>query len=343
MKAVKILGEKQMAVVDVPKPEANGHNVIIKVECVGICGSDIHFWELGDLPEYKGLIPGHEHAGVVVDPGSRTDLKVGDRVTSIPVTTPCGKCTDCMEGRSFFCRNKRPPVGNHMANPGTYAEYFEADPVLVRKLSDSISFEDASMIEPAATPYAVVKDLGIMPGDRVLVSGGGIIGSFAAQWCKAFGAEYVAMTEVNEFRGKKNLEEGYVDELFDGRDPDLVQKLIAASGGRGFKYFIECTGNAAALTVGMQVCRLSAMVALVGVAPHPIPVHTMLGIQKRLTLKCYLAYSPAEFEETKKLIEDGVFKVSSQWTRDCKPEEVEDMYRHLQDPKCEDVKIMIRF
>ena len=342
MKAIKIFGEKSMGVTEIPKPEPDGYNVIIKIECVGICGSDIHFWELGDLPEYKNMIPGHEHAGIVVDPGARTDLKVGDRVTTIPLTTPCGKCVDCLQGHSF-CRNRLPGVGNHVLSPGTYSEYFKTSPIHVRKMYDTMTFEDAAMIEPAATPYAVVKDMGIIPGDRVLVSGGGIIGSFAAQWCKVFGAEYVAMTEVNEFRGQKNLKDGNIDELFDGRDPDLLKKLMEASGGDGFKYFIECTGNAAALDIGMKACRLSGKIALVGVAPKPIPVNTMLGIQKRLTLKCYLAYQANEFEETMKLIADGKFNVKSQHTRDCTPEEVEDMYRHLQDPLCQDVKIMIRF
>ena len=153
MKAAMVTGAKKMVMVDVEKPVADGKKVIIKPTCVGICGSDIHLWEFGMLPQYTNMIMGHEHAGIVVDPGSRTDLKVGDRVTQLPLWGPCGECVDCMEGRSHMCKNRVLPTGTYAVSPGSYAEYFTSVPSLVRKIPAGMTDAEAAMIEPASTPY----------------------------------------------------------------------------------------------------------------------------------------------------------------------------------------------
>ena len=106
MKAAIIVDEKKLEIQQFPKPQPNGRNVIMKMQTIGICGSDIHMWELGAQPGYQNIRPGHEHVGVVVDAGIRTDLKVGDRVTSIPLTGPCGLCGPCLELRFNDCENK---------------------------------------------------------------------------------------------------------------------------------------------------------------------------------------------------------------------------------------------
>jgi threonine dehydrogenase-like Zn-dependent dehydrogenase len=117
---------------------------------------------------YRYTIPGHEHAGIVVDPGRRSDLKVGDRITSLPIFSACKKCTACLEEKYSQCQNRSFPPGNYPQSPGTYAEYFLAEPEHVRKIPDTMSDEEASMVEPAATPYAALKDMGINTGTGYL-------------------------------------------------------------------------------------------------------------------------------------------------------------------------------
>ncbi|MBR2742895.1 MAG: alcohol dehydrogenase catalytic domain-containing protein [Clostridia bacterium] len=344
MKGAIITDLKKLEIQEFPDPKPDGKNVIMKVQTCGICGSDIHMWELGDKPGYKGIRPGHEHVGIVVDPGSRTDLKVGDRITSLPVSAPCGKCTACMEHRYDDCMNRIKGVGNFADGPaGTYAEYFFTAPNLVRKVPDGMLNEEAAMVEPCATPYSAVKDMNIRRGDKVLVFGGGIIGSFAAQWSKYFGADYVGMVEVNEFRGKKNLEVGNIDELFDGKDPELLQKLIKASGGKGFDYVLECTGQSQPLNTAILASKMYARIAIIGVSAQPILFNNIYALFKRARLQAYLCYTDAEFDEVMNLIATKKFDVMRYYSGDCKLEEIEDCFKYLHSPECQKVKIMLQF
>ena len=341
MKAAMVTGAKKMEMVDVEKPVADGKKVIIKPTCVGICGSDIHLWEMGMLPQYTNMIMGHEHAGVVVDPGSRTDLKVGDRVTQLPLWGPCGECVDCMEGRRHLCKNRVLPTGTYAVSPGSYAEYFTSVPSLVRKIPEGMTDAEAAMIEPASTPYAALKDVGIKKGDKVLVAGGGIIGSFAAQWAKYFGAELVAMSEVNDFRMKTNNELGYVDIMFDARDPECIKKMMTATGGAGWDYVIECTGNDAAMQSALMTMKKRGTIVILGIAVKGYTLPGLLTVAKCATLKAYLGYSESEFDEVMELVANKKFDVLPQYTSDCKLSEVESKFEWLQSPKCTDVKIMI--
>ena len=100
MKCVKLKGQRKLEVGELEDSISKNGNVVIEVKKTGICGSDLHFWNLGQMID---LVLGHEFSGVVIDPGSREDLKVGDRVTALPFS-PCGKCQGCKvrHGRSCF-------------------------------------------------------------------------------------------------------------------------------------------------------------------------------------------------------------------------------------------------
>ena len=176
MKAVKIEGSKKLAVVDSPVPQADGTKVVIKITTVGICGSDLHIWDNGDR---VGLIMGHEFCGTVVDPGSREDLKVGDRVTALPLN-PCGECPICKDPRFHTCMNSLKNGSPGVTSAGAYAEYFASRPDMVRKLSDTISDVEAAMIEPAAGTLHAVNLAQVKTGEKVLVIGGGVIGMLTA-------------------------------------------------------------------------------------------------------------------------------------------------------------------
>jgi 2-desacetyl-2-hydroxyethyl bacteriochlorophyllide A dehydrogenase len=214
---------------------------------------------------------------------------------------------------------------------------------MVRKIPDQMSFEEAALIEPATTTYAAVKDTGIGKGDRVLIAGGGVIGALSAQWCKYLGADFVAMTEINEHRSKKCLELGYADAIFDGKDPELLQKLGAASLGRGFKYFLECSGSAAALEAGMKVCGENALIAELGVMLRPVPVDFMTSLFRKFTIKFYLGYTLADFDKVMSLIAGGKFNVKSMVTGYCGLDDLDATYQKLLDPTCKDMKILLKF
>ncbi len=344
MKGAIITGAKKIEVQDFPMPQSDGYHVITKVETVGICGSDLHFWDLGDLPAHKFTRVGHEHSLIVVDPGARTDLKPGDRVTSIPLPAPCGKCGPCLEHKFDRCENRETGVGNFPNGPaGSMAEYFATAPSLVRKIPDTMSNEEAAMVEPCATLYSAVKRQRILTGEKVIVFGGGIIGSFAAQWAKYFGAGYVAMVEVNKFRGEKNLKDGNIDELFDGADPELVPKLLKATGGAGFDYAFECTGQSVPINTAVLACKIGATITMIGSSDKPAQLNLIPALYKRPTLKFHLCYSFDEFDEVIKLIADKKIDVMRHYSCDWKLDDIQAAYEELKKPDSDKVKIMVQF
>lgn len=118
MRAVSIKGVREFEIKEVEEPIPSSQDVVIKVAKTGICGSDIHYWENGDP---KGLIMGHEFSGTVVNPGSRQDLKVGDRVTALPIS-PCLECDSCETGNVQYCKDTwTHAVGLSMDYPGGLA------------------------------------------------------------------------------------------------------------------------------------------------------------------------------------------------------------------------------
>jgi L-iditol 2-dehydrogenase len=335
MRAVILEGPKTMVVREVPTPKSNGNKVLIKISKVGICGSDLHMWKAGEL---KGLIMGHEFCGTVVDPGCLQDtLKEGDRVTAFPMN-PCGKCSACKVGMINMCESG---MANIMGAgfPGAFAEYFLARPDMVRKLPDNIDDETATMIEPAAVALRAVYQAKIKPGDKVLITGGGIIGLLCANWARQAGASFIALTEVNQLRLNYAKKMGEADLVLDGRDENLIPKLMEASGG-GFDVALECTGVTPGIDTSILTVKPSKRIVLVGVSFVPVAVSTFMVFLKELELKGTAAYTD-EFDICMDLIAKGKIKVKKYISDTVSMDGVQDAFERLSSGKTEDVKILI--
>ena len=119
MKQVVLTDVKKLEIQETSEPVVSNGNVLMKVTKASICGSDIHYWEVG---QPRGVVFGHEFAGIVEDPGNRKDLKVGDRVMGVPFSS-CGECEMCKAGKPQLCKDvMTSAVGLSLTNPGAYAE-----------------------------------------------------------------------------------------------------------------------------------------------------------------------------------------------------------------------------
>jgi len=293
MKCVKIKGPMSLVVDDIEETKADGSSVVIDVKKCGICGSDIHYWDLGSPEE---LVMGHEFCGVVTDPGSREDLKVGDRVTGLPIS-PCGECPSCKSGNPQYClKTWDKAVGLSLTNPGAYALKTKVRPDMVIKVPDNVTDEEVAMVEPTAVALHAVHLANIKVGDRVLVIGGGIIGELSAMLAKKEGAYYVAMSETNEKRGEKSVKLGCADEYFNALDEEFMTKAKAKCP-YGYDVVIECCGNSPAVTSSQMMVRPNGTVVLVGVSMKPIEVPTIITVMHELKVYGAIAYTYEEFEE----------------------------------------------
>ncbi len=338
MKCVKISGAKKVEVSTLRQPVSKNGSVVLKVCSCGICGSDIHYWESG---EPKDLVLGHEFSGVVVDPGNRSDLKIGDRVTGLPIS-PCGECEPCKTGNPQYCaKTWSEAVGLALTNPGGYAEYTSCRSDLVRKLPDSVSDDEASMVEPSAVSLHAVNLADIKIGSRVLIIGGGIIGLMAAEFAKMNGASYIAMLETNSKRGRKAVGFGKVNEYFDAMDQSVIGKLKTQMNG-GFDVVLECCGNSAAVSEAIMMVKPGGTIVLVGVSLGQVTIPSVMAVMGENRMLGAIAYTEKEFDTCIDLIANKKINVEKYIDARVPLDEVQHSFERLTSGKDAAVKIIIK-
>lgn len=336
MHCVKLKGIKNLVKDEIAEPISDGKKVIIDVVKSGICGSDIHNWESG---EPNGLVLGHEFSGIVVDPGSRNDLKVGDHVTALPIS-PCRKCFACLSGNPQYCpKTWDDALGLSLTNPGAYSEKISLDPSLVVKLKENVSFEEGAMVEPTAVGLHGIHLADIKVGDKVLVIGGGIIGLVTAMFAKMEGASYVAVCETNENRGKKSVDLKVADE-FIKVDENFINNAFFKTHD-GFDVVIDCCGNEGAVTNALMVTRPGGTIVLVGVSTKPITIPTILGVLHEVTIKGAIGYTEDEFKVCIDLIDKKRIDVMKFVDKVVSLDEVQTSFEELTNGISPSVKILI--
>ena len=190
-----------VAVEERPVPEPGPGEVLVRVGSVGVCGSDVHYYEHGRIGPYvvdRPLVLGHEAGGVVVAVGpGATTLGAGQRVSLEPGIS-CRSCEQCLTGHYNLCPDVRffatPP------HDGAFSEYVVLPAPFVHPVPDSISDDAAALLEPLSVAVWACRRGGVAPGSRVLVTGAGPIGLLCAQAARAFGGTEVVVTDVNPHR-----------------------------------------------------------------------------------------------------------------------------------------------
>ncbi len=337
MRSVAIKGVKEFEIKEIAEPVSDGKKVIIDVKKTGICGSDIHYWVAGGP---VGLVMGHEFAGVVRDPGDRADLKVGDRVTALPIS-PCLKCHACLSGNPQYCIHTwDQATGLALTNPGGLAPRLATRSDMVVKLPDNVTDEEAAMVEPTAVGLHAVRLADIKVGEKVLVIGGGIIGLVSAMFAKMEGASLVVVSETNRARGEKSVALGVADEWLDATDPKFMENVMAKTGD-GFDKIIECCGNAPAVTSALTTVKTGGTVVLVGVSLEAITIPTTIAVMHELTLQGAIAYTKEEFVTCVNLMANKQIEVTKFIDSVVGLEDVQASYEKLTSGTSDAIKIIV--
>ncbi|OME65234.1 alcohol dehydrogenase [Paenibacillus odorifer] len=257
--------------IDIPVPKEN--EALIKVYCIGICGSDVHYYEHGRIGRYvvkEPIILGHELAGEVVEVGKQvSNIAVGDRVAVEPGVT-CGQCDYCKSGRYNLCPDvvflATPPVN------GAWAEYIVMPSDYLFKLPDSMSYEEGAMLEPLSVGFHAMMRGKVQPFDRVLITGLGPIGLLAGQAAKLFGVSEIYGTDVVPFRRQLAMEMGFTAAL-DPVKENVGQRLNEITNGYGVTLVVESSGNARAMADTIKWVRRGGRIVFVGLpADSAIPM-----------------------------------------------------------------------
>lgn len=264
MKVAVMEGIGKMGYVEHPIPEVKPDEVLVKLEYVGICGSDMHYYETGAIGDYvvePPFVLGHEPGGTVVEVGSNVKhLKVGDRVALEPGKT-CGKCEFCRTGRYNLCPGviffATPPVD------GVFQEYVAHEAALCFKLPDNVSTLEGALIEPLAVGFHAANQGNAHAGQTAVVMGAGCIGLVSMMALKAEGVSKVYVVDVMQKRLDKALELG-ADGVINAMETDTVEELMRLTDGKGCDLAIETAGTEITTRQCVHAVKKGATIVCVG-------------------------------------------------------------------------------
>ena len=291
MKVAVMEGIGKMGYTQRPIPVPKADEVLVKLEYVGICGSDMHYYETGAIGDYVVKPPfvlGHEPGGTVVEVGSGiTHLKVGDRVALEPGKT-CGHCEFCRQGKYNLCPDvvffATPPVD------GVFQEYVAHEAALCFKLPENVSTLEGALIEPLAVGFHAANQGGAHAGQTAVVMGAGCIGLVSMMALKAEGVSRVYVVDVMPKRLEKALELG-ADGVINGRDEDAVEAVRKLTGGAGCDLVIETAGTEITTRQTIHMAKKGAVIVLVGYSKTgEITLPMSLALDKELTFKTVFRY-----------------------------------------------------
>ena len=326
MKAWVLGDPEQLSMVEKPVPEPGRAEVLVRIDAIAVCATDIEILSHGmpamidgELPFNKGFTPGHEYMGTVAALGPGVDeYRIGERVT-VEIHAGCGQCKRCREGMYTACHNYGLNYGDvdkgHRANgfttDGGFAEYAVNSINTLVRISDVMSDEEATLVVTAGTAmYGLTELGGLVAGESVVVTGPGPIGLLGVAVAKALGAQPVILTGTRDNRLKIGLELG-ADHVVNARNEDPVAAVRKLNGGRGVDYVIECSGapeavNEAARMVnrGGRICLAAfpgkpAEVDIAYIVRNNIYVYGIRGEGKSATHRAEAFMAQKRFDATK--------------------------------------------
>jgi L-iditol 2-dehydrogenase len=305
MRQVEIHAPQDVRLIEAPRPSPGPGELLIAVARVGICGSDLHAYH-GQHPFIQlPVVPGHEFAGTVVEVGAHVQgFAPGQRVTVEP-SLVCGTCYNCTHGRYNICERLR-VIGCQTA--GAMADYLTVPAAKTLLLPDSVTWDQAALLEPLAVGVHAVRVAQIRPGANVLVLGAGTIGLMTLQAAKAVGAGRVMISDLLQERLDLALELG-ADVAVNPTTTDLAAAVEEAFGPWRADVIVECVGVAATVRDALRVARKGTRIVLAGVFAGEVPVSLGLVQDRELELAGTLMYASDDFPTALELVRSGQVKV----------------------------------
>lgn len=291
MKVAVMLGIGEIGFEERDIPKAKDNEVLVKLEYVGICGSDLHYYETGAIGDYVVKPPfvlGHEPGGTVVEVGKNVKhLKVGDRVALEPGKT-CGHCEFCKTGRYNLCPDvvffATPPVD------GVFQEYVAHEADLCFKLPDNVSTLEGALIEPLAVGFHAAIQGDAHLGQKAVVMGAGCIGLVSMMALKARGVSEVYVVDIMEKRLAKALELG-ASGVINGAKEDVLERVKELTDGAGMDLVIETAGTEITTRQAIHMAKKGANIVLVGYSKSgEMTLPMSLALDKELTFKTVFRY-----------------------------------------------------
>lgn len=276
-----------------PIPDLQPEDVLVKVAYCGICGSDVHGY-LNGIMVTPGTVMGHECAGVISKIGTAVEgFKQGDRVVVKPLAQ-CGECYWCRKGQYSLCQKTfERALGITPENDGAFAEYvrIKYPNEMLFKLPKTVTFKEASLVEPLATCLHAIRMSRFKPGDSIVVIGAGMMGLGVLQFLKLGGAGKIISLEISSKKAQIAEQMGadiVLNPLSEGEG--LTEKIYGLTNGVGADIVYECAGVPTTFQTCTNYVKSGGQVMLVGVNDKEVLFNSMPMIIKEIEMKAVLAY-----------------------------------------------------
>ncbi len=283
-----VLGDPgELTYVDKPVPAPGRAEVLVRIDAVAICATDLEIIYHGPpalieggMPHNKNFTPGHEYMGTIVALGEGVDeYAIGERVT-VEIHAGCGQCKRCRQGMYTSCHNYGMNYGDvnkgHRANgfttDGGFCEYQVNSINTLVKIPDDMSDEEATLVVTAGTAmYGLTELGGLVAGESVAVLGPGPIGLLGVAVAKSLGAQPVILTGTRDNRLEIGRELG-ADHVINVRNEDAVEAVQRITGGKGLDYVVECSGAPNAVNEAARMLNRGGKICLAAFPSEPVPI-----------------------------------------------------------------------
>ncbi len=324
--------------VDVPVPgKLKPNEVLLKIQKIGICGSDIHVFHGQHPATPYPVVQGHEYSAVIEAVGDKVSkARPGMKATARPQLV-CGECGPCKRGQYNACQKLK--VQGFQA-PGVAQDYFVVPEDRLIILPDTLTFEQGAMIEPAAVgAHSTGRTSGIK-GKNVVVSGAGTIGNLVAQFAKARGAKKVLITDVSDYRLNKAKECG-IEATLNVLETSFEEGLKSAFGDEGFQVGLEAAGVQASLDVLVANVEKGGDVVILGVYAKNPTVNMFYVGEHELNLFGSMMYRHEDYEEAAAMIASGKIILAPLISKHFPFNEYLQAYEYIEQHKEKSMKVMI--
>ncbi|XP_011643927.1 sorbitol dehydrogenase-like [Pogonomyrmex barbatus] len=323
--------------------EPGDNEVLLEMGCVGICGSEIHYFvngRIGDFIVKKPMIVGHEASGTVIKLGNNVkNLKIGDRVAIEP-GVPCKMCVFCKEGRYNLCKDivfcATPPVHGNLRRFYKHAADF------CFKLPDHVSLEEGALLEPLSVGVHACKRGGVGINSKVLILGAGPIGLVTLLVAKAMGANKVVITDIMECKlniaKKLGADDTYLVQK-DRSEKDMVADIHAIFGDEPNKT-IDASGAQASIRLAILATKSGGVVVLVGMGPPEVQVPLINALVREVDIRGVFRYVN-DYSDALALIASGRVNVKPLITHNYKMEEIKQAFETTRTGAGGAIKVMI--
>jgi len=278
MKAMIWYGGDKFLQENLNDPNPLDHQVVVKVDTVGVCGTDVHITQ-GLFPKSPPLILGHEGSGTIVEVGKKIDKsRLGQRVV-MNTTSHCNNCFSCLNWSISRCENAE-------FTSGMFAEYALCPSQSAVTIPENLDIEKASLTEPASCCLSGALMMKTKQKKLGVVIGGGIMGLFTLAFLKNLGVEKMIMSEPVKIRREIARQFG-ADILHDPKDSDLEEFIKDNNNGWGADIAVEAVGKPGLVARCIEVVRPRGQVLMIGVSPEGsnLPVDLYEMHYKEITIK----------------------------------------------------------